>query len=172
VLSVLLLVAAATVPIIFRTATSSSTGPATSTSPVTPSSTPDVTATSRQAPLVQTAQALAPIVVAALRLLLESLWLIATPFAALARGILVVLQPLILVVNATVYVFVLAPCNALNAVGAFLYPLWSFAMVAVIVGLLGGLFARGIVRILTSLVAGDVQVNAQAKPRVRRKKLA
>ena len=105
-------------------------------------------------------------------MLLESLWLIATPFAALARGILVVLQPLILVVNATVYVFVLAPCNALNAVGAFLYPLWSFAMVAVIVGLLGGLFARGIVRILTSLVAGDVQVNAQAKPRVRRKKLA
>ncbi|KAH7106889.1 hypothetical protein BKA62DRAFT_220435 [Auriculariales sp. MPI-PUGE-AT-0066] len=172
ILSCLLLIAAATVPLVFRSATHqpTDTTAAPSVTPIPSSSSELAPGASRPAPIIQVLLAITPIAAAIARILLYALAILAAPFAAAFRGLLAIFHPFVLVINATFYVFVQLPWQFAAAVGRIIYPIYTFAMVALLLGATGGLLALGVGR-LSTLAASKPKPKPQ-DIQGRRKKLA
>ena len=177
VLGALLIIIVSSVPLVFRSAQTSS--PAASSEPsqfqagsqTTPStSAPGVLPTERHAPIVQGLLAFVPIVTAVARVALQVLSVLVIPFAATFHGIMVLLHPLVLVVNATVYVFILVPWGVVSAIGRVVYPIYTFGTAALLVGAFAGLLAKATSSLVISAFTPTAPLPARGPQ--RRKKLA
>ncbi|KZV88272.1 hypothetical protein EXIGLDRAFT_772890 [Exidia glandulosa HHB12029] len=156
-LSALFVLVVASVPFIFSFASAAKNELEHTHAPAAPQVTVVSTTTtagtgSKPQPVLANLLALWPVLNLAFSVLLYTLSLLAAPIIFLVHVVLAALAPFILVVQTTLYVFVLVPWNFVAAVARALYPLYMFCAVACLVGVLLGYGGSLVQKLVNSLI--------------------